>query len=241
MAAYYIKANRIFSPWRQWAWAIVFLIALGGLYEPRLGLLVLFIIAGLSITSLFKGRYWCGNFCTHGSFYDLILIKFSKNDKIPQFLKSDAVMIVFFAIFSYKIGSRMFYIFTSQFDAMTILSKIGTVFVSAYWMVLLVSVPIGLIYTSRAWCYFCPMGTFQRILYKLGRISGINKKTDVKISVEDKLLCRSCAKCSRVCPMQLQPYLEFDGNNQFSSDKCIKCKTCIKNCPVNILSLRTLR
>jgi NAD(P)H-flavin reductase len=37
--------------------------------------------------------------------------------------------------------------------------------------------------------------------------------------------------------MQLTPYLEFNNNNQFDNEKCIRCSTCIVNCPAKILSL----
>jgi len=37
--------------------------------------------------------------------------------------------------------------------------------------------------------------------------------------------------------MQLNPYLEFDNNNQFNNEKCIRCSTCVVHCPAKILSL----
>jgi ferredoxin-NADP reductase/ferredoxin len=256
MIKYNIKTNRIFTKWRKWAWIGTFLIAVGGLFEPLLGLLVLGVMAGLMITSFLRGRWWCGNICTHGSFYDLILIKFSRNAKIPKFLRSPFMVLFFLAFFMFNMGRGMInaftaesifrtktlFLFPSQVDVTTtvgFLRAVGFVFVNTYWMVIVVSVALGLIFTSRTWCHFCPMGTFQRIFYALGKLLGVCKKTDVKISADSKLLCHSCAKCSRVCPMQLHPYLEFDGKNQFNSDKCIKCKTCIKNCPADILSLHS--
>jgi len=167
-------------------------------------------------------------------------------------------MAVFFlAFFMFNMGRGMIGAFTAEsffrpktlflfrlvdIDVSTtlgILRGVGFVFVNTYWMVFVLSVCFGLIFTSRTWCHFCPMGTFQRLSYKLSKLLKANKNTDVKVSAKSKLLCHSCAKCTRVCPMQLHPYLEFDENNQFGSDKCIKCKTCINNCPAHILSLHS--
>ena len=37
-----IKANRTFTAWRKYGWILTFLIAFGGLFEHKLGLLVPF-------------------------------------------------------------------------------------------------------------------------------------------------------------------------------------------------------
>lgn len=236
MNNYFIKANRIFTSWRKWAWIFTLVVAFGGLYEPKLGLLVLPVIVGLVSTAFFTGRFWCGNICAHGSLYDHILIKYSKNKKIPKFLKSKLLIIAFFMWFGGKITFKLIKIFTNL-SGMLLLDKLGLIFVSSYLMVLIIGIPIGIIYTPRSWCRFCPMGTMQRLSYKLGKLLGVAKKTEKKVTILSKDLCHGCAKCSRVCPMQLTPHKEFDENNQFNSEKCIKCKTCIENCPAKILSL----
>ena len=64
---YYIKTNRTFSVLRKNAWVFTLLVAIGGLWEPKLGLLVILIMAGLMITG-FTGRFWCGNICPHRQF-----------------------------------------------------------------------------------------------------------------------------------------------------------------------------
>ncbi len=239
MKNYNIKTNRTFTAWRQWGWLLTVIVAFGGLYEPKLGLIVPLIIIGLTGTSLFRGRFWCGNVCAHGSLYDNILLEYSNNTKIPKLFRSKILIIAFFLWMGIKLSYKSFTVF-SNFEGMQLLDKLGFIFVSTYIMVFIISVPIGLIFTPRTWCQFCPMGTIQKVSYKLGKILGINKKTDVKISIESKSLCHTCGKCSRVCPMQLEPYLEFDKNNQFSNENCIKCSTCVQNCPAKILSLDTL-
>ncbi len=238
MKNYNIKTNRTFTAWRQWGWILTLLVAFGGLYEPKLGLIVPLIIIGLTGTSFFRGRYWCGNVCAHGSLYDNVLLKYSRNTKIPKFFRNKVIMVAFFLWMGFKMSYKTFMVF-SKFEGMQLLDKFGFIFVSTYIMVFVISVPIGLIFTPRTWCQFCPMGTIQKLSYKLSKLLGVAKKTDVKISIESKDLCHTCGKCSRVCPMQLEPYLEFDENNQFSNENCIKCSTCVVNCPAKILSLDT--
>lgn len=233
-----IKANRVFTSWRKWGWLLTLLVAFGGLYEPKLGLIVPLIIVGLIGTSFFKGRLWCGNVCAHGSLYDSILLKYSRNTNIPKVFRSKILMIAFFLWMGSKMSYKTYMVFT-KFEGMQLIDKFGFIFVSTYIMVFIISVPLALIFTPRTWCQFCPMGTMQKLSAKLGQALGVSNKTDVKISVESKDLCHACGKCSRVCPMQLEPYLEFDENNQFSNENCIKCSTCIENCPAKILSLDT--
>ena len=66
---------------------------------------------------------------------------------------------------------------------------------------------------------------------------GVTQKTEKKLTISDKAKCRNCGKCAMVCPFQLKPYLEFSENNQFKNINCIKCATCVKNCPVGTLSI----
>ncbi len=57
----------------QYAWIVALLIGIGGQFLPQLGLLVPFIMITLIVMSLFKGKYWCGNFCPHGSLFDNLI------------------------------------------------------------------------------------------------------------------------------------------------------------------------
>lgn len=121
------------------------------------------------------------------------------------------------------------------------LDKLGFVFVSTYLVVLIIGGITGLIFAPRTWCQFCPMGSIQKATHGLGRITGAAKKTEKKVTIECREKCHQCGKCSRVCPFQLTPYLNFSDNNQFNNINCIKCATCIKNCPAGVLSLQKER
>ncbi|HCX63948.1 MAG TPA: ferredoxin--NAD(+) reductase [Eubacteriaceae bacterium] len=238
MNNYYIKTERTFTPTRKYAWIFTVLVAIGGLWEPRLGLLVILIMAGLIGTSFFSGRYWCGNFCPHGSLFDQIIMPISLNKKIPKFLKSKWMIGGFFLFFMFSF-SRKIYSVIPLWGEMVFVERLGFVFVTTYLMVLLVGGLFALTVNPRTWCQFCPMGTLQKLSYALGRKTGVAKKTEPKVTISSQEKCHSCGKCSRVCPFQLKPYLEFSDNNQFDNINCIKCGTCVENCPAGILSLET--
>lgn len=232
----YIKTNRIFNPVRQYSWLLTLLVGLGGLWYPRLGLLVLPVMVSLTTLAMFKGRYWCGNICSHGSFFDVLLMPFSRNGQIPKLLKSPVLAWLFFAFFGWNIGTKIGRV-AGLWGTMEFWDRLGFIFVSSYLMVMIVGGGLALAFSPRTWCSFCPMGTLQVLSYRLGKLFKLNGATDAKVTVANQDMCHTCGKCSRVCPLQLTPYLAFSDNNQFEADVCIRCSTCVLNCPAGILSL----
>ncbi len=237
MANYYLKTNRVFTPVRKYAWLFVPFVAFGGLWYPKLGLLIIPLMLTLMVMSFLKGKYWCGNICPHGSLFDYIILPISMNKKIPSFMKSKKTMAVFFTWFMYMMISRTIKAFEA-FGTASFLDRLGYVFIFNYLIVTILGTLLAVLVNSRSWCSFCPMGTIELLLYKLGKMLGLNKKTDLKITSSDPGKCISCGKCSKVCPMQLAPYKNISENNQFQDAACIKCSTCVVNCPVKILSLQ---
>lgn len=234
---YYIKTNRTFTFIRRNAWMFTVLVALGGLFEPKLGLLVIPIMAGLIITAFFNGRYWCGNICPHGSLFDKIFLPLSQNKKIPKFLKSKGMIIGFFIFFMFNFSRKIFNI-TKLWGSFTFLDKLGLLFSNTYLMVLIVGGLLAVLVNPRTWCQFCPMGSMQKLSHSLGKGIGVAKKTEKKLTISDQSKCVSCGKCAKVCPFQLTPYLEWSDKNQFDHPDCIKCSTCVENCPLGILSIK---
>jgi len=234
--SFYIKTQRSFSPVRKYIWILTIVIGLGGQFAPLIGLLVPFIMIALMGMSLFKGKFWCGNFCPHGSFFDNLLGPISRHTRIPQFLKSRVLIAAVLVFFMFNL-SRNFISVMVRLGTADFYEQLGLIFSTTYLMVLLLGGLLGVLINERTWCQFCPMGTIQTIFYKVGKTLGLAKNSDERVTVSHPDLCHSCGKCARVCPMQLTPYLQFSEDHQFNDEKCIRCNTCVHNCPAGILQM----
>ncbi len=236
-APFYIKTKRSFTPVRTYAWILTVLIGIGGQFIPILGLIVPFIMLALMGTSIFKGKYWCGNFCPHGSFFDNLIGPISRHNKIPTFLRSKTVIAAVLVFFMFNLGRRFIDVYATLGTG-DFFERLGLIFATTYLMVLLIGGLLGMVINERTWCQFCPMGTIQALFYKLGKATGLAYKTDEKVTISHPDLCHSCGKCARVCPMQLYPYLQFSKDQQqYDEEKCIRCNTCVHNCPAGILQM----
>ena len=232
----YMKTNRAFTSLRKHAWLITVGIALGGLWEPKLGLLVIGIMAGLVVTAFFNGRFWCGNVCPHGSLFDVVLLPISRNKKIPEWVKSKNFILAFFAFFAFNFGRRV-YSAVAVWGSFDFWDQLGFVFVATYLIVMVVGSAAAVALNPRIWCQFCPMGTIQKGSHQLGKLTGVAQKTEKKVTISQADKCVSCGKCEKTCPMQLAPYKFFDENGQFNDENCIKCQVCVSNCPLKLLAM----
>lgn len=223
---------------KDYSWILVPIIAVGGLFYPKLGLLLVPIMGTIMIMGFFTGKFWCGNLCPHGGFFDKIVAPFSKNKKIPQVISSRAFKIAFFLFFMGMFSIRTMRVI-SLWGSLYFLDKLGFIFAFNYLMPTIIGTVLALFVKPRAWCTFCPMGTMEQLAYKLGKTLGINKKTDKKVTSLAQSKCIKCSKCANMCPLQLKPYLDLSNTHQFENENCIRCAICVENCPVGILTLAT--
>lgn len=235
----FIKKNRTFTTLRKYAWIYTLLVAFGGLWFPKLGLTVPFVILGLMISSLFNGRYWCGNICAHGSLFDALLLRYSKNKPFPKIVKNPYFMSLLFVFFAFNITRRLTAIQNHWGDS-SFWDQLGMIFVGTYLVVTIVGSLLAVFFAPRTWCTFCPMGTIQKIMNFVGQKTGLNKRTNKVLTPEaDK--CKACGLCSKACPAQLTPHEAFKDGKQFTHPACIKCSTCVYTCPTKILSYDTVQ
>jgi len=229
----YIKTNRNFTVIKKYSFTMILVIAGLGFIYPVLGLLLLPIMAFFMLLSLFKGKYWCGNLCPHGSLFDGLLLPFSKNGRIAKFFKLKPVEVILFILFAFMMVLRIKKVFETGNS--NVYDKVGIVFVTNYFLITIISSLISIFNSSRSWCKICPMGTMQKYIDKISNVFKLNHKTNKKITLEDKEKCVECNKCIKVCPMQIEVYKDLDKDNKLASDDCIKCQVCVTNCPTKIL------
>ncbi len=233
----YRKTNRAFTWFKKLAWLAVPTIAVGGLFYPPLGLAVLLIMLALITISLFRGKYWCGNFCPHGSMFDVLLMRISAVLKIPPIFRSPALKWGFFGFFMVMFGVRLGIGVTALGDR-PVLDRLGEVFVRQYLIFpTLAGLALAIFLNPRTWCTICPMGTMQEIVYRAGKRLGVPETIDSKLTWTDPARCTKCGNCSRVCPMQLHPYRALEqGDTDAFHQACIRCSTCVEHCPGHALT-----
>ena len=149
----------------QLYWIIFAYIIIGWFY-PVIGLLALICMIGPVLTSIWRGRFWCGNVCPRGNMYDRLLSKYSPHRPIPRFVRTFG-----FRLFMVFFIFTMFGIQLSQArwseGGMAMWSDIGRVFWTIIVMTTVVGIILSFIYAPRTWCSFCPMGTMTQLICRL--------------------------------------------------------------------------
>lgn len=67
-------------------WILLIYLVLGFFY-PIIGLLALICMIAPVAFAVKRGRWWCGNACPRGNFYDRVLSKYSPHRPIPKFVR----------------------------------------------------------------------------------------------------------------------------------------------------------
>ena len=176
---------------QKYTWPFTFLVAIGGLWQPRLGLLVVPVMLALMVMSFFRGRFWCGTVCSHGSLFDHVLGPFSRKRNIPKFLKSPYMAWGFFAFFGYNFTKRVITAAklwgTSQFW-----DRLGFIFVASYLMVLVVGGVLALLIRPAPGALL-PNGHHGKIVLQTGPTLWVTQRTDLQVTVSDPDKCRPAA------------------------------------------------
>lgn len=213
--------NKLLNLWKNYSFLIFFAFVVVGLFDFRIAIAAIICMLGPIVVSLFKGRFWCGNLCPRGSFYDRVVSKFSKTRKVPGFLKSTlfrALMVVFmlsmFGFGIYKNWGNLY--------------GIGMVFYRIIVVTSIVGIVLSLFYNHRTWCHFCPMGTIASVIARARK-----SKKVLQISSA----CVSCKICEKKCPLGIVPYA-YKGN-LLSHPDCIQCGRCVSVCPKKAIGYKS--
>lgn len=208
------------KPLYRWLLALFMLsvIAVGWKY-PLLGFAVpIAMLTGMA-GGLFRGRYVCGNLCPRGSFYDTVFTLIGGNRPIPALLQSAGfrwmTMAGLMSFMAWRIAQN-----PGEWQHW------GTVFWSMCLITTAIGIPLGMVYRSRSWCSFCPVGT-------VAAATG-GDKFQLKIAHD----CRQCGACEKQCPMGFAIAEHRDAGALPHRD-CIKCSSCVDSCPREALSWPT--
>lgn len=203
-------------------WILLFFLAIGIIY-PAIGLFAIICMLAPVVLAPYKGRYWCGNFCPRGSFYDNVIAKLSPQKPIPAVFRSKSFR-VFMVVFIMSVfGIQMYYAWGD-------LGEMGMVFVRIILITTIVGIVLGLVYHQRTWCSFCPMGTLASWFSA--------KPKPMPLQVKDS--CVDCKLCTTACPLQLTPYIEKGNTQGFTHSDCLKCNRCVEKCPKKALSFQNI-
>lgn len=209
--------RKLLNIWKNYSFIVLIAFIILGSLDFRFAIAAIICMVAPIVVSTFKGRFWCGNLCPRGSFYDHVVSKFSNRKRVPKLLKSN-----FFRAFMVIILMSMFArgVYQNWGD----LYGIGMVFYRIIVVTTIVGVILSFFYNQRTWCHFCPMGTIA------STISRFRKSKDVLQISED---CVSCKICEKKCSIGIVPY-EYK-ENILSHPDCLQCGKCVIACPKNAI------
>ena len=209
--------TKLLNIWKKYSFIVLIAFIFLSLFDLRFAVAAIVCMVAPIVVSLFKGRFWCGNLCPRGSFYDHVVAKFSKKNKAPKLLKSRG-----FRALMVTLMMSMFSLGISQNWGN--LYGIGMVFYRIIVITTVVGIVLSLFYNHRTWCHFCPMGTIASV------ISRSRKSQNV---LQISAACVSCKICEKKCPIGIVPY-DYKGSI-LSHPDCIQCGKCVSACPKNAI------
>ena len=203
----------LFNLWKKYSFIVLLAMIIASLFDFRFALAAIFCMLGPIAISFFAGRFWCGNLCPRGNFFDRVMKRFSAHRAVPRLFKSAPFRLAVFAFMMtmFALGIRRNW---------GNLAGVGFVFYRMIVVTTLVGIVFSFIWNERTWCSFCPMGSAAALIARL-------KRHPRALKVEAS--CVSCGKCARACPMQLHP-AKFKGSVVSESD-CLHCGICAEVCP----------
>lgn len=207
-------------------WILLIYLAVGYFY-PVIGFLAVICMIAPVAFAVRKGRWWCGNACPRGNFYDRLLAKYSPHKPIPAFVRTKGFRIFMVMFIFAMFGIQMY---RAWGDA----AEMGRVFWTIILITTIVGVTLSFIYAPRTWCSFCPMGTLSSwVTPKSGSLPYGYRR----ITVGEKCTTK-CRLCSAVCPMQLKPYESRNNSEGLLHPDCLKCGRCISGCPLKVPEMK---
>ena len=210
--------NKFLVVWKKYAFIFLTLVFILGLFDSRIFLIFIICMLGPFALGLFNGRFWCGNICPIGNFFDNVVIKISRSKRVPHFLKTKwfrvLALVIMFSMFIMEVMAAKGNLF-----------GYGKVFYRMIIESIVIGAALSLLYNHRTWCHFCPMGSMG------GFIAQFRKSRKLIVVAKE---CASCKICEKECPMGISPY-KYKGQ-AIDNSNCIQCKNCCSKCNIKAIS-----
>lgn len=177
----------------------------------------------VSISTVFLGRFWCGNLCPLRVASDAARrltewVGLGKGSTAKPYLRLGWILPVTFILITF---------FVKSFPVQTVPWMGAVTFIAIFGVATLV----GLFFRRGTWCrYFCPIGGWLARITRLSPVA-LRPQKDVCATCVDKP-CLAGTKVASRCPAFLNPS-QLDSNRY-----CLECWYCVKNCPREKASLR---
>ncbi|HHP51519.1 MAG TPA: 4Fe-4S binding protein [Moorella mulderi] len=181
---------------------------------------VLIMLVIITITTLFKGRIFCGWVCPHGALQEFLFqvkISFPLERRVDSSLKILKYLFLIFIVLAAIFTGQGLFCRYEPFKAIYGLSASGLTLA-----LVIVTLMASLVF-YRPWCrYICPLGAYLGIIAWLGSRWGLNR---TQITAD----CLFCRKCLRVCPINA---IKEEGRGcKINYRECITCGDCLEACP----------
>lgn len=202
-----------------------------------------YVLGFLALMGILFGRLLCGFLCPFGLIQDLLykvpLPKFKIPTKLDRIMRFGKYLTLFFLVLllpflaADSYGSTIPYFCKYLCPAGTLeggiplismnkalQNTIGGLF--SWKMFVLIIVIVSSMIIHRPFCkYLCPLGAFYSLF---------NRFSFYRYYIE-RSKCTNCGKCSKVCPMNVNP-VKTPNNAE-----CIRCGTCKNQCPQNAIQV----
>lgn len=153
----------------HWTWILIIAFFALSFYSFYFGIAaVICMTLPLYFSIKGEGKINCSHYCPRGSFLGKFLPKFSLNNSLPAFFKSNKFKNSFFL---FMIVVMLISLISSEGNP----EKIGFMFFRLVMITTILGVIMGVVFTPRSWCQICPMG------HASGQIANTKKKKQTKI------------------------------------------------------------
>jgi polyferredoxin len=195
---------------------------------------IFWVLVFLSV--LLFGRAFCGWFCWFGGYIDLVEWGIGKlRFRLPRTMLLYLAVIPFVALFAKMYGSLLINWLESfpaafSFNLADVEPWGGQQTGISILITAVLYGPVLLfVFGRHAWCRtLCPIGALLKIFAR----AGIGKVRLVNAA------CSGCAKCNRVCDMQVDVLGSLRTNGRVDSADCIRCLKCTDACPSGAIAFR---